>query len=158
MELTKPEITKVFAMYLHSKIILDNGDEVTLNVYNLNYYRDFLDSCKLILTPLSEISDEHAIEVAKCFYPLSFKGNCNTGWIVQRDKIYPNEILNINHKCNAFSFNVDLVDGNVTLYRDGEYDPGGSNVAAVDKIREFWYMLPYKGVDLFKAGIAIPKH
>lgn len=159
-ELTKEEIARVFSFYWDAPVLL-------LSVHNELKPMGYVDSrimmslkdtdivFKLRLKPLSKITDEHAIEVCKSFYQLCFNGKCKNGWQVEKDKMYPDEFLNITHKDNDFFFVIDKIDGNITLYRSEEYDSGGCNVDAVDKLRELGYALPYKGKSLFELGIAI---
>jgi hypothetical protein len=62
-QLTNEEISRVFAMYYRQRISTYNGYGLDIVADNLNEAVNR--KWKLLLTPLSEITDEHAIEVAK---------------------------------------------------------------------------------------------
>lgn len=61
MELTNEQIARVFAMYLGCYFI----DEGWKESRKCLYPHEMPHSCKLLLKPLSAITDEDAIEVAK---------------------------------------------------------------------------------------------
>lgn len=74
MELTNEQIARVFAMYLNGtakkdmkpiRMIDPRGNKVLVTLYALSSDRAYLRDAKLLLKPLSAISDEDAIEVAK---------------------------------------------------------------------------------------------
>jgi hypothetical protein len=62
-QLTNVEIAKIVAMYFGQRISTYNGYGLDIVADNLNEAVNR--KWKLLLTPLSEITDEHAIEVAK---------------------------------------------------------------------------------------------
>lgn len=74
LKLSNEETAKVFAMYLGAEVTDDYMDSKSVLAgvqdsgiiikYNSYHQRRF-NECQLLLTPLSAISDEHAIEVAK---------------------------------------------------------------------------------------------
>jgi hypothetical protein len=74
--LTNEEIARVLAMYYGCEYKKRDA-YMEMNAFWLynevweNRYDDDLRNCKLLLTPLSEITDEDAIEVAKILYPKS---------------------------------------------------------------------------------------
>lgn len=77
--LTDEEVVRVYAMYYPCKIKENLGGNIYTGIANhlalplITWHvqvkekkgMPFIESTKLLLTPLSEISDEHAIEVAK---------------------------------------------------------------------------------------------
>lgn len=69
MELTKEEIAKVFAMYLGCKVKCSKSGALA-DVYSPYACADY-GYWQLLLTPLSEITDEHAVEVARAFNSIS---------------------------------------------------------------------------------------
>lgn len=106
---------------------------------------------QLLLTPLSEISDADAIEVAKIVMPVA---SGDYLFVVMRmdDKVIV-----------RFNENVDVAifyDGNIVIasVHDEEYMPAFNIPNAVDLLRSKEYALPAYGIpDLFEAGIAVRK-
>lgn len=160
MKLTNEEIAKVFALYLGCKMeytsVFDPNLKLRGNLLGVCSYttellltddssdlnnQSVIGHAKLLLTPLSNISDEHAIEVAKILYP----DHHNNNYTVQRE----------NNRVDVwFGYNC------VHIYHDGSIkgkEDGWINYEVADQLREWGYMLPYKGFDLFELGIAINK-
>jgi len=98
---------------------------------------------QMILTPLSCITNEDAISVAKI---LSEQANRHANFSVVResnrtDVWFALECIHIYHD-------------NTILYNNGD---SFINMGIVDFLRGKGYMVPYKGQDLFELGIAIDK-
>ncbi len=75
-KLTNEEIAKVFAMYLGAEVVYTRGnysdrfyytlvDMFNNSICSANSERSSFQNCQLLLTILSGITDEHAIEVGK---------------------------------------------------------------------------------------------
>lgn len=117
-----------------------------------------IERLRLILKPLSQISDKDAIEVAKIIYPLPFQRHTN-GWSISRDFTingYP--YIKIQNPKNVYSFQIDCALCAFDLYNMDEnvtIETPMNNVHVIDYLRSKNYALPYLGVDLFEAGIAI---
>ena len=129
------------------------------------------DNCTLILKPLSAISDEDAVEVAKIL--------CGSQYIdieMQDFGVHPtitvgHEILRIRYTAyevakfegdKALSFTVHISSwGTMNTYitkegRNMELGNCTRSLPVYDYLRSKHYALPYAGNDLFTAGIAIP--
>jgi hypothetical protein len=78
-QLSNKEIARVFAMYLGCEIVYQQNHSLVFKVSGIvieNIIDENLETPDrlLLLTPLSKITDEHAIEVAKMYY--STEVNC----------------------------------------------------------------------------------
>lgn len=106
---------------------------------------------KMLLTPLSKITDEDAIEVAS---------TCLTGhWQIEsKDElsvvlVYDKYLVEIwLNEINFIDFRVRNLKNKYQLT-----DPELSLIDIIDLLRSKGYALPYKGISLFKLGIAIDK-
>lgn len=122
-KLTNQEVARVFAMYLGCETVYSKsrypylkGDSAGVcsgerigSVYAGFYF-------KLLLTPLSSITDEHAIEVFKMFMPFPFS-KYTTGWVVTRDfAITGFPYIKIHHPKNVYSLMIDCTLCNFNLY------------------------------------------
>lgn len=153
--LTNEEIEKVFHLYHKAEVKWRKHTYPCFHVFN-GLLENLIQECRLILAPLPIITDEHAIEVAKIaagrpkHYTIDdadITRNGSTVEVVFLDK--PDECINI-------GFNGDVL---VYIHEKGgnrliEKRPS-SQSEYIDKIRELGYALPYKGIDLFEAGLAI---
>lgn len=130
-ELTNKDKARIFALYLGCEII--NPD----NAFTRNYVCDGFEisliekgqsNNQLILKPLSAILDEDAIEVAKMNYS-------------NRDEKIDGAKERYIRSTKTYILNpVEVLQYPI-----------------VDFLRSRGYALPYKGIDLFEAGIAIEK-
>lgn len=118
-----------------------------------------ISSAKLILTPLSSITDEHAIEVAKIIMPLCFF-NRKLGWKVARNyavtgypyiKVWhPKKVLSLQIDPSIVGFDVDNMEDRET----GRHDM--KPVETIDYLRSKSYDLGYGNIkSLIESGIAI---
>lgn len=134
-KLTNQEIAKILAMYLGCECKGKYGTMIyTLQNVDLKASPLLKDKhgneCvifdfKLLLTPLDRISDEDAIGACRSNYNLCFESpNTNNGWRVERKNDYRAFIEILNDK-NEFSFCLDLITGDIMMYRNGEADPTG---------------------------------
>ena len=96
----------------------------------------------LQLKPLSKISDEDAIEVAKIVSPLLFLslGNDNKQFIDKSET----DFISVKHKRKHFSVDIDL-DGYVYEYSELEnnYTRPSKSYAGTDYLRSKGYALPW---------------
>ncbi len=160
-KLTNEEIAKVFAMYLHAQVEFDD------RIGNIHQYylpagkwevdkmwfvsleddNDKEMSCsvaadkvKLLLAPLSNITDEHAIEVAKiCGEPFLHIVNASTVLL---------------HIICASTMNKSRTDRSIWMQKDGTIelftntgDWGGATTKAVNSFAIYQYLIS-KGYDV----------
>lgn len=116
------------------------------NVYESACY-ELHGKAKLILTPLSEITDKDAIEVARLIRP------ANNYKVIRHGKhIYYVDVTELSFA--ALNVNIFFLNGKITPTFNKE-PTGECTRDAVDYLRSRGYMLPYMGIDLYEAGIAI---
>lgn len=103
-KLTNEEIARVFAMYLGQKAILSIDDIpdflTSVDIYNMtvDFTSDFnqsVEEIKVLLTPLSKITDEHAIEVVDILFPT------NTLTAINGKAQYVGKTTVLFHLCNV---------------------------------------------------------
>lgn len=156
--LTNRELARIFAMYYDQRCInVTTGNRtsvkyVLMQWYNRLQHSKFIpfrfDCLKLILKPLSAITDEHAIELANMLLPEKFD------WVVKLREDYLVRIESANTHVYIKK------DGSLQYaLRPGTDDPVINdlwvNLYATDRLRELGYALPYKGKSLFELGVAI---
>lgn len=170
-ELTNEDKARVFAMYLGCECIADeqlehwhpfDKGEKGLKVAGVVHetvviqriaetVKDKYNQCKLLLKPLSEISDEDAIEVIKI--------SVRTGKGDYSQLEYT--ITESSDECKVVSCMSMLgrvyYNGNVFLHNEdiSDFFPIHNHIETTDFLRSRGYALPYKGIDLFGSGIAI---
>jgi len=126
----------------------DTGKIVELAAYkatidnNGEYYEFIPDEVKLLLTPLSRITDEHAIEVAKLADISEAERKYRHGW---------------NDYDNYERIGKEIAQDLIEDYGDPCKVGAKNAVAIVDYLRSKSYLLPFRGVDLIAAGIAVEK-
>lgn len=161
---------KIFGLYIGCECVYDNSMPLSRhagNILGYDYRYGFMISTKnaivpfrfvsqeftqLILTPLSEITDEDAIEVARLLDP----------WLVEqmayeltREKISDKgHIITIEGmRDKSRKVRIFLPMGHV-FCSDNE---NTINPGVIDFLRSRGYALPYMGIDLFQSNIAIQK-
>lgn len=170
-QLTNEEIAKVFAIYLNDTAKVNTKDGI-MHLVAVDIFNQTVDVCesydsvdpnyenlqdvKLLLKPLSSISDEDAVEVGKL--------------AARRPDHYTKEDADITRHKNSidvvFTDKIDEVinisfDGDILLYswisatKKVIEERVNCQVHIVDYLREKGYALPYKGQSLFELGIAI---
>lgn len=173
-ELTMEERAKVFMSYgLLKEVATPNG-----NLKVTSYHIDSLVTmggkpwsyreCQLILTPLGEITDEDAIEVARIILdkevgwnPLEIlRWDWCTRMIIRREPDITDAETTV-EMCISILTELDespirwtwnYIKGNGT----GISERNCPNViTAIDFLRSRSYALPYKGINLYQAGIAV---
>lgn len=122
---------------------------------DFKYFKDQVP--KLKLSPLSKITNEHAIEVAK-IWKLDYK------WLIDRCGNFL--MLECEDYIMWFDFISDCFDFEEKYQGEENIEAHGcvkettsceDIVEIIDRIRELGYALPYKGQSLFELGIAIDK-
>lgn len=112
---------------------------------------------KLLLTPLSSISDEDAVDVAKLAYSLPLT-RYPKSWVVRRSD---RDFLYVESRRNDYSFQVDLVECSVDIFRNDEAVTSGIPVrhsVYIDYLRSKGYDCGYGHIpSLIESGIAIDK-
>jgi len=115
----------------------------TLSLHFLANYSDRID--KLLLTPLSAISDEHAVEVAKLV---------NENAINREHCAIPFQVVREDNRTDVW-FGFDCVH----IYHNGSIldnkTTGWVNMDVSDFLRSKSYHVPYMGIDLFETNIAL---
>jgi len=163
-KLTKEQIARVFALYMgcHVKFTTNKGhthiaaigalaSDAVQSADYIDWY--LLEQCQLILTPLSSLTDEHAVEVAKW---------CDNGFRAAKDvaiKRSKETIYLTTGQCDDVSciriyrnfFKVERI------HEDNECNNITNTTCnrIIDLLRSYNYALPYMGIDLYEAGIAI---
>lgn len=166
--LTAEDKARVFGLYWGCECIVyshEEGAKNDIRVVSERLLSYPLHDCQLILRPLSKISDEDAVEVAKII--LSKGSEWQPIEIVRWDwctKIIVKIEPGIMDAETTIEMYISIVnEGDIEWTWD--YKKGNStgmsqqhcpNVShAYDFLRSRGYALPYKGIDLFEAGIAI---
>jgi len=166
-----------FGKIVHTKNSIDGGSNKQRNFgdYLINAVRcepigsvgktddgfDMPGGVKLLLTPLSEITDEHAIEVAKMATHL----HENNAWelikIVREKEMVKVYFKDLWNKHDAYDYFVKVapypLQGVFKSYKGEilEQNHYQFPLGAYDKLRDLGYALPYKNKDLFELNIAI---
>ena len=120
------------------------------------------DQSQLLLTPLSKISDEDAVEVAKILIPQCFL-NTKKGWQVSRNytttgypyiKIHhPKKVYSVQIDCTLVNFDIDDMEDRVTASCDAK------PVALTDYLRSKGYDCGHGSIpSLIAAGVAVEKN
>ena len=152
-EITPENKAKFFAQYWGQKIAhYSDGNNARYTVCVGKY--PFSSIHHIILKPLSSISDEDAIDVAKIVHSTSFL-NHKHKWEVDVDVEYG--FKTVSAKGSYHSFDIDIIDdGHVSMY-DGD-NPTLSTLnhyGALDLLRSRGYALPYMGLpvkEMIEAG------
>lgn len=132
-QLTAEDKARVFAQYLGCKYTDTTAEEPEVfpvigeTITCFERYPRAMATAQLILRPLSKISDEDKSEVCR----------------LADNTIDTDHVLTEKDKKN-------LVKGMYDAMNEGEFP-----YHIADFLRSRSYMLPYKGIDLFEAGIAI---
>lgn len=158
--LTNAEIARIFGMYLGHEVYdskyryTHTLEGVSKNVITKacrvfiedNWHR--VDTFKLLLTHLSKITDEHAIEIANIAYE-----GCVVKKVVRDYKINC-----VTLECMYYDIDIcttGMFDVVAVKHVDGNKCTVDSIIDIIDRLRELGYALPYKGKSLFELGIAI---
>lgn len=144
-----PQYTVVDKLF-HSK--LQNKTESLATHYKWN---------KLILTPLCDITDDDAIEVAKILIPQCFERRAK-GWQISRDFTvtgYP--YIKIHHRLIMYSVQIDPRLVNFDLDNMDDRETGAHDMkptTVIDFLRSKSYDVGYGDIpSLIDAGVAVSK-
>jgi len=137
----KPELTtelkeRFFAQYYNQKCI-----PIARGIYRVQPSHAKRKTNHIILRPLLSITDEEAIDVAKCTHITTFMSPNYKKWIVTRKS----EFLTVSSKFSAHSFTIDFTDGQVLMYNDDDIDPTTESVWAYQKMLSMGFALPFMG-------------
>lgn len=156
-EITRENKTKFFAQYWGQNIFHWKYPEHAANenvITNIDEGALKYAKCgSILLKPLSSISDEDAIEVAKIACPELFHTR-KSGHYVDRSQI---DWVSVKHCNNYKSVDIDI-DGYVLVCNesDGSLYERNSNMAhAIDYLRSKGYTLPWMGLtveEMVEAG------
>lgn len=172
MELTNQDRARIFSMYWGSPVQqqVENGKvqgkmiRVSETTVCVEFYADRTSaatfcSCKLILKPLSALSDEDIVRIAK----MAIQGPALS---IDNDEIQVDEHIHRDGEKVAVSVYCRCFEGTVYIFYDfavrlqeaeqADVISSTDNALAIgDMLRERGYALPYKGESLFDLGIAI---
>jgi len=149
--LTKEQTARVFALYMPCMVqYAERGTTGTYALQGVSISEEMglfewdddsdwwnLSDAKLMLKPLSSLTDEHAVEVAKII-----------GLKKESRNEVPIDAAWLEKERNQLMV---AVEGFPTV----PFDIDDINFEAADKLREWGYAIPYLGQDLYAAGIAI---
>lgn len=163
MQLTNNEEDKIFGMYLPCDVLCGKQSgwihSQKQHYADLRFYVENKDrGLKLLVTQLSKISDEHAIEVAKITDVVT-----NTGLLVRRGidcvSIYDkyNDTVDTKQKDGIVEFHTDSLD--IFYWSEGKVQSSDleRHLLIIDFLRSKGYALPFRNASLFDLGIAIEK-
>lgn len=138
----------------------DNVITVTNNTHNqlssnAHHYFFGEDDIKPILRPLSDMTEDEILEVCKLFSPTAWGEYRFKKWVAKKDPKSNDSWIyyDVTNENSTYSFTVDLIDGDIMLYDDDDYEP-----IHVDNNYRFWYVR--NGFDIFGligSGLAIDK-
>lgn len=158
--LSKEETLRIFAMYLNCDLFFEpeyitinekhrsnKKGRATLNTHMLNDFNDSIyqiNSFKLILKPLTDLTSEQILELCKHVAPREFGDFRYSKWTITDDpKNGPFQNLKIIKNEHAeHSFEFDLIDGDIRLYELGDAGSQWTQITYRD-----WY---------FQNGFAVP--
>lgn len=165
IEITKERLINVLSLYIGTTVlcriykIMQAGTLVGINtitncaIVQTQHKTELhvpIGDVQLILKPLSAISDEDAIEVAKTMY--TFDWSAITPKINRYDhRICIENIIGmtLNIRTTAFDINGYNLQGEEYCFATVKI------LKAIDYLRSRGYALPYFGIDLFQSKIAI---
>jgi len=159
--LTNEQKDKVFAMYAPCMVMY--GED---GPFMLEYsHHEAIINAKLIIKPISEISDDDAVELLKiaCWHPQIKDEYEDIICDLHVERILRmQECVKIKYSLICFEgyFLIGTLD-NMMLHfemqdeNEENPEPIWQSYRMVDKIRDLGYMVPYMGIDIYEAGIAI---
>jgi hypothetical protein len=140
-----PQMTP--AIFTNCGLITDDGNYRVRNEngFNKQAFRD----CKLILRPLSSITDEEAIECARIAYGWNIKKSTHQ---IERHS----GLLYVWVGHNKFEINWQGIEEEVItcLFLDGK-EVGHNALWVCEYLRSLNFALPFQGIDPIKAGWAV---
>lgn len=155
--LTREETAKVFAMYLGQYVIHDDGEIAHLvgvvdtyahliHLDTNSYGSGSVDYVKLLLTPLSAITDEQILELCKVYAPTIFGDYRYNKWAIEQDGVKSDtwDVVNIKRKNDGYVFQLDKIDGELRLYDEDMVD-----TSSINHYYQQWYFQNRFAVPLF---------
>ncbi|MDV7696286.1 hypothetical protein N6B72_05070 [Chryseobacterium soli] len=151
MENTLENKTKFFALYWGTRCLVDlnnKGEFINYPIEQSNMYR--IEESHLELKPVSMISDEDALAVAKIVSPMLFEGKGDKGGHFIDKSEEKSGWISVKHKQKIISVDIDF-EGFVFEYHDDEsylrplLTPGGT-----DYLRSKGYALPWMALNIEK--------
>ena len=143
LENTLENKAKFFAQYWGQEVLITNPHVNQKNPFKCEqpYIYHNTDIAWLELTPLSQISDEDAIEVAKLVSPMLFEGRGkNGGHYIDKSETW---WYSVKHNGKTLMVDIDL-DGYVFEYDEvDEYKRPSRSLMGTDYLRSKGYALPY---------------
>lgn len=160
-KLTNEEIAKVFGMYLGQRVYLPNDDETLIltgssifsNTTEMAESEDSVDTsycdfdvAKLLLTPLSKISDEDVLELCKLYSPEIYGDYRFKKWYIEQNGTKSDtwNTIEIKRQSDTYCFELDKIDGEMRLYDEEMIDS-----ASVNHYYQQWYFMKGYAVPLF---------
>lgn len=144
VKITTEQIAKVFSLYLGNRVLAAEGTYLPLTIERLsaifnastNLHEKGIGHYKLILTPLLELTEKDALDVARII-------GVSYGNDPESDAHF--DISGLSYYLHElFEKNSDIRDV-----------PGDKLLNLVDYLHSRGYMLPHMGIDLYESGIAI---
>lgn len=86
-------------------------------------YVTYLSNWKLVLRPLSDMTEEEALKICSIVSPTIFGDYRYKKWTVSKDRDwdYSQKYYDVKREGDSHSFTVDCIDGDVLLYDDNTY-------------------------------------
>ena len=140
MENTLENKAKFFAQYWWQEVFLLNNNKYRITKSRFNA-KTLKQECYLELKPLSQISDDDAINVAKLVSPMLFEGRGkNGGHYIDKSETW---WYSVKHNGKTLMVDIDL-DGYVFEYDEvDEYKRPSRSLIGTDYLRSKGYALPY---------------
>ena len=135
--------------------LLEGKDYYTMELQNYSLpFRDGNKKTKLLLTPLTKATNKDILTVCEAFFSIPLHGRNKKFFKVERKG---EDWAKVDNKYNDYSYEIDLTDGEIMVYNQGELESSGSSVNSIDKWRELGYALPYDDKSIFDMGIAVDR-
>lgn len=135
---------RFFALYQGQTFINGINGHSALSFTDINDISLGRIGAKLLLTPLSQITDEDAIEVAKIVCIEMFIRHKKDHYVNRGEK----EFISVGHGRNLFTVDINF-DGSVEKYNeDTGYCHNPYMTGAIDYLRSKCYALPYMGISV----------
>lgn len=120
------------------------------------YFMPF-DKCTLLLHELKNITDEHAVEVARVYSSNVIDSVELNTWKVVRENIKGFMYVHVISGASTVAFNIDIAHRVIETYDTGEACPANSMLPCFDTLRSLGYDCGYGDIpSLIAAGIAKP--
>ena len=157
-KLTNEEVAKVLTIYwgnpcqrIVSSSGLPSGDDDVINM-NVDVFKQVTSGTittwtyKLLLTPLSKISDEEVLELCKLYSPEIYGDYRYKKWYIEQDgtKSDTCNTVDVKRQSDTYYFQLDKIDGEMRLYDEEMIDS-----ASVNHYYHQWYFMNGFAIPLF---------